>query len=128
MRITDGQGPIQPGQWPNRRPERAVPAPGSASRATDPVRGSAENPKQANATAAPADSEAPGDKDAIHRDDALRETVARLIESGDITAAEDAATRRARIDEARKKLEAGAYNRNDVIGGIVDRLLDQWKI
>jgi hypothetical protein len=54
--------------------------------------------------------------------------VAHLIESGDITSAEESAVRLARVDEARKKLEAGAYGQNGIIGSIVDRLLDQWKI
>ena len=64
----------------------------------------------------------------IHQEDALRDSVARLIESGDISPADDSSVRRVRVEEAKKKLEAGAYNQNDVIGGIVDRLLGQWKI
>jgi hypothetical protein len=127
MRINNDQSPIQPGGWPNRRTERTPAAPGSEPGATNAARGTAERAKKADSAAA-SDAAAARNKDAIHREDALRESVAHLIESGDITSAEESAVRLARVDEARKKLEAGAYGQNGIIGGIVDRLLDQWKI
>jgi len=127
MRVTNDQGPMQPGGWPKRRTERTPTAPGSEPGATNAARSPAERAKKADSAAA-SDAAVARNKDAIHREDALRETVAKLIESGDITSAEESAVRLARIDEAKKKLEAGAYGRNDIIGGIVDRLLDQWKI
>jgi anti-sigma28 factor (negative regulator of flagellin synthesis) len=128
MRINNDQGPIQPGGWPKRHTERTPAAPGSESGATDAARGPAERARKADSATAASDASAARNKDAIHREDALRESVAHLIESGDITSAEESAVRLARVDEARKKLEAGTYGRNDIIGGIVDRLLDQWKI
>jgi len=123
MRITDGQGPIQPADRPNRRIERSGSTPGPTPRAADPAR-----LEHANAPSAPKAPVAPKDSAAIHQEDALRESVARLIESGDISSTDDSSVRRVRVDEAKRKLEAGAYNQNDIIGGIVDRLLGQWKI
>jgi hypothetical protein len=125
MRVTNDPSQIPPNHWPNKRAGKAAAA-RAESRSTDSADVTAERARQT--AAASTDAEAARDKDAIHREEALRQSVAKLIESGDLKAAEDGAVRRLRVDEARKKLETGTYGRQDVIGGIVDRLLDQWKI
>ena len=64
----------------------------------------------------------------LHKPDDLRKAVERLIESGDVKAGTDGTVRESRVDQARENSDAGAYNSRDVLGQIVDRLLDQWKI
>jgi len=64
----------------------------------------------------------------LHKEDALRKAVERLIDSGDVTRTSDGAIRESRVAEARQNTDAGTYNNHDVLGQIVDRLLDQWKI
>jgi len=64
----------------------------------------------------------------IHDDEALRAAAARLVASGDVEVSSDGQIRPDRIDAARRNADAGAYNRRDVIAGIVDRLLEQWHL
>lgn len=66
---------------------------------------------------------------ALHKEDALRKAVEKLIDSGDVTRTSDGAVVRAsRVEQARQNSDSGAYDNHDVLGQIVDRLLDQWKI
>ncbi|MBI5868605.1 MAG: hypothetical protein HZB43_09995 [candidate division Zixibacteria bacterium] len=117
MKVSNEQNPIPPSDWANKRPRKASARQETSAPVTDSAELSAKRADQA-----------PKSQDTVHREAALRESVAKLIESGDLSAAEEGDVRRQRVDEARKKLETGAYRGNDVIGGIVDRLLDQWKI
>jgi anti-sigma28 factor (negative regulator of flagellin synthesis) len=64
----------------------------------------------------------------LHKTDSLREAVGRLVESGDVKTRADKPVRESRIESAKQNKSAGAYNNSDVLGKIVDRLLDQWKI
>jgi hypothetical protein len=64
----------------------------------------------------------------LHKADDLRKAVERLMESGDVKSGSDGPVRESRVDRARQNTGAGAYNNTDVLGQIVDRLLDQWKI
>jgi len=64
----------------------------------------------------------------IHDDEALRAAAARLVAGGDVQVSADGQIRPDRVDAARKNADAGAYNRRDVIAGIVDRLLEQWHL
>ena len=64
----------------------------------------------------------------IHDQNALRATAARLIASGDLDSSVDGSVRQGRIDAARRNLGNGTYNRREIIAGIVDRLLEKWRI
>jgi len=109
----------------NQRPRRVEPAKVPPSRDTDPAKSSASPDGQ---DVEPSRADQRGDEMDIHNNDHLRESAARLVASGDVKPSEDGSVRQARIDEVRKNYEAGKYNREDIIAGIVDRLLDQWKI
>ncbi len=128
MKVSNEQNPILPNDWANKRPRKASARQEASSPVTDSAELSAKRAEQASKSPASAGAGAPRNQDAVHREAALRESVAKLIESGDLAAAEEGDVRRQRVDEARKKLETGAYGGKDIIGGIVDRLLDQWKI
>ncbi len=68
------------------------------------------------------------DSGTLHNEEALRQVAEKLIDSGDVTGRTDGSVRKSRVNEARKNTKAGAYNNREVLGQIVDRLLDQWKI
>ena len=63
-----------------------------------------------------------------HDPEALRKSVARLAADGDIDVTADGQVRPSRVAAARRNLAQGAYFQRDVITGIVDRLLAQWRI
>lgn len=128
MRVSNDQNPIPSDGWASKRPRKSSSSQESPAPAVDSAELTAKRAEQPAASAPSASPEAIRNTDAIHREEALRESVARLIEDGDIAAAEDGDVRRQRVDQARKKLESGGYGGHDIIGGIVDRLLDQWKI
>jgi len=64
----------------------------------------------------------------VHQADRLRDTVNKLIETGDIAARDNGTVRPARVAEARQHVQEGTYSQSDVLASIVDRLLDQWQI
>lgn len=64
----------------------------------------------------------------LHKEEALRKAVEKLIDSGDVTRTSDGAVRESRVREAKRNSTSGTYDKRDVLGQIVDRLLDQWKI
>lgn len=121
MRIDGSQAWLES----NQRPRHVEPAKSPLSREADPGQSSASPDGQ---DVAPSRADQRGDEMDIHNNDALRETAARLMASGDVKPSEDGSVRQARVDEVRKNYEAGKYSREDIIAGIVDRLLDQWKI
>ncbi|HUU45414.1 MAG TPA: hypothetical protein VM118_06735 [Acidobacteriota bacterium] len=120
--MIDGKlgSPEQPGGMKPQRPADRARAQGSADR--DP----AESAPSRDATS-PVD--APGVAKAdLHRTEALREAAARLLDEGGIDASLDGETRPSRIDVARQKFEAGAFDRREVLTRIVDRLIEQWRL
>jgi len=64
----------------------------------------------------------------LHKADSLREAVERLVDTGDVKTGTDGPVRESRVESAKQNKRANAYNNSDVLGQIVDRLLDQWKI
>ena len=105
MNITGDHWPISPSEFSRPQPSTQRPAADiEANRASD-----------------AASSE-------LHKPDDLRKAVERLIESGDVKASSGGTVRESRVGKARQNSDVGAYNSRDVLGQIVDRLLDQWKI
>jgi len=106
MNITGDHWPISPSEY-NR-----VQKPSNQRPAAETKTNRAQSPKSST----------------LHKADALRKAVERLIDSGDVTGTSDGSVRESRVQEARQNTSAGAYSSRDVLGQIVDRLLDQWKI
>ncbi|MBD3297472.1 MAG: hypothetical protein GF341_02375 [candidate division Zixibacteria bacterium] len=64
----------------------------------------------------------------LHEDASLRNTVADLIDNGDLNASSDGKVREGRVEQARRNTEQGAYDDYRVLSDVVDRLLNQWDI
>ncbi|MBI3872856.1 MAG: hypothetical protein HY304_07255 [candidate division Zixibacteria bacterium] len=111
--MTDGHlGPLQPADGPR-----------------EPVRPKSDAARKPHTTRHEASADRVGLSGMdIHNQDALRATAARLVAEGDIDTSVDGAVRPDRVDAVRRNLNNGTYNRRDVISGIVDRLLEQWRI
>jgi anti-sigma28 factor (negative regulator of flagellin synthesis) len=96
------------------------------------VRPAAKARKAAPAQAAKASparaTKARPDEVDVHQADRLRDSVTKLIETGDIAARDNGTVRPARVAEARQHVQEGTYGQRDVLASIVDRLLDQWQI
>ena len=106
MNITGDHWPISPSEYDR------VQKPTNQRPAAEPAANRAEESKSST----------------LHKEDALRQAVERLIDSGDVTRTSDGSIRASRVERARQNSDSGAYNNRDVLGQIVDRLLDQWKI
>jgi len=64
----------------------------------------------------------------LHHDTHLRDTVANLVDSGDLNASSDGRVRQGRVEEARQNTANGAYDDYRILSDVVDRLLSQWEI
>jgi anti-sigma28 factor (negative regulator of flagellin synthesis) len=64
----------------------------------------------------------------VHDAERLRESVSKLIETGDIASRDNGSVRPTRVAEVRQHIDSGDYSQRDVLASIVDRLLDQWQI
>ena len=84
------------------------------------------NPRQAAETQAQRTEDSGSSN--LHKPEDLRQAVERLVETGDVKAGTDGSVRESRVDSAKQNKSADAYNNQDILGQIVDRLLDQWKI
>lgn len=115
-------GNVSPPEHPDRtkpqRPTAAERGRGTADRATA---------ASARDTGAPTDA-ANAAQANLHRTEALREAAARLLDEGGIDTSLDGMVRPSRVDLARQKYAAGAFNRREVLTRIVDRLIEQWQI
>lgn len=96
---------------------------------TPPDHNRVQKPSKQRPAAATQPARAPkAGSSALHKADALRQAVEKLIDSGDVTSRSDGSVRESRVNEARQNTNVGAYDNQEVLGQIVDRLLDQWKI
>jgi anti-sigma28 factor (negative regulator of flagellin synthesis) len=68
------------------------------------------------------------DENPVHDTEALRAAASHLLEEGDLGSTQDGEIRHNRVEQIRRKYEAGEYDRREIIAEVVNRLIDEWNI
>ena len=67
-------------------------------------------------------------ENSVYNTEALRAAAGRLLDEGGVEATRDGEVRHNRVAQIRSKLDAGEYDRREIIADVVDRLMDKWNI
>ena len=112
--------PLQEGSS-RRNSSRKVDATGSADKTS--ANRSEQLDKRQSTESSPAGKNYP-----VYNTDGLRSAASQLLEDEGIESTRDGDVRHNRVEEVRRKLDAGDYQRREIFDDVVDRLIDKWNI